>query len=475
MARTDAATIGSPRIIAMLNQKGGVGKTTTTVNLGAGLAAAGRRVCLIDLDPQAHLTLHLGVDPERMEHSVYDLMIDPDVPAAAAILKVRDGLDVVPAEVDLAATEVELAHHPHRQGILQGKFAPLLSQYDVVLIDCPPSLGLLTLNALTLAKEVIVPMQAHFLALQGVGKLLETVGLVCRSVNPDLVVSGIVLCMHEGQTTLAKEIVADLEGFFEQCRDEAVPWRQCRLLRPPIRRNIKLAEAPSFGQTIFDYAPWCPGAIDYRLLAEGVIAQWEAEQQQQQQLEAVEPSSNAEVGAVELGSVRPSASIEDKPEPIDSEEEDRSVVHDEQEGSQSQLESPAPSVSPPRAAARSALGTRGRWIRSALIRIGAEVGRPPRSAAGVFSFCSTRWRSPRAPTGRAWNWDLKRTLLRTSCSISSRSRGSPCCSGAPAGSGARCSLPHCSSHGRRWTKRRRACLDWAGNCRGTTSSPAAWE
>jgi chromosome partitioning protein len=149
--------------------------------------------------------------------------------------------------------------------------------YDVVLLDCPPSLGLLTLNALSLAGEVFVPMQAHFLALQGVGKLLETVGLVCQSINPSLRVTGIVLCMHEHQTTLAKEIVNDLDSFFADAAAQSVPWSGCRVLRvlkPAIRRNVKLAEAPSFGKTIFDYEPWCPGALDYRMLARELLSSW---------------------------------------------------------------------------------------------------------------------------------------------------------------------------------------------------------
>ena len=267
------AAAASPRIVAMLNQKGGVGKTTSAVNLGAALAESGQRVCLIDLDPQAHLTLHLGIEADRDRPTVYDLLIDPDCRADDVVIRdARPNLDAILAEVDLAGAESELAAAPERQGILGRAFAPIADRYDVVLIDCPPSLGLLTLNALALATEVVVPMQAHFLALQGVGRLLETVGLVCRSVNPGLRVSGIILCMHEGQTTLAREIVADLDAFFAAARDREdaggrngprVPWSTCRVLRPAIRRNIKLAEAPSFGQTIFDYAPWCPGALDY--------------------------------------------------------------------------------------------------------------------------------------------------------------------------------------------------------------------
>ncbi len=267
--------MSNPRTIALLNQKGGVGKTTSTVNLGAAIAQLDKRVCLIDLDPQAHLTLHLGLDPDALDNpgqcSVYDLLVDDEITAADALTPARENLFVIGAEVDLAGAETELAAHPDRQRILRRKFASVADRFDVVLIDCPPSLGLLTLNALSLAREVIVPMQAHFLALQGVSKLLETVGLVGRSVNPEICVSGIVLCMHEGQTTLAREIVADLETFFEQAQQQEVPWRNCRVLKPAVRRNIKLAEAPSFGQTIFDYEPWCPGANDYRKLAQQVL------------------------------------------------------------------------------------------------------------------------------------------------------------------------------------------------------------
>lgn len=263
------------RTIAFLNQKGGVGKTTTTVNLGAAMADAGRRVLLVDLDPQAHLSLHLGVEPNPDRPSVYDLLVDPDVTPDEVIVEARPNLLVLPAETDLAAAESELAQTPERQRILARKLQLLAGEFDVILFDCPPSLGLLTLNALGAAKEVFVPMQAHFLALQGVGKLLETVGLVCQGVNPSLAVTGIILCMHEQQTTLAKEVVADLDEFFKAARRQDVPWRLCRVLRPAIRRNIKVAEAPSFGQTIFDYAPWCPGALDYRKLAERILAEWD--------------------------------------------------------------------------------------------------------------------------------------------------------------------------------------------------------
>lgn len=265
----------SPRTVALLNQKGGVGKTTTTVNLGHALAIAGKRVCLIDLDPQGHLTLHLGIDQGAVDRTVYDLMVDPDCDVADCVIReARPNLDVMLAEVDLAAAETELSSLPERRSILRDRFAPIADRYDVVLIDCPPSLGLLTVNALTMADELFVPMQAHFLALQGVGRLLETVRLVCGSVNAELTVAGVILCMFERQTTLAKEILVDLEEFFDSYRGVDVPWSECRVLQPPIRRNIKLAEAPSFGSTIFDYAPWCPGAIDYRRLAAALLERW---------------------------------------------------------------------------------------------------------------------------------------------------------------------------------------------------------
>ena len=310
----------TPRIIALLNQKGGVGKTTTTANLGAALADAGKRVLLIDLDPQAHLTLHVGIDPADLDKSAYDLMTDSDMRAADLVCDVRDNVKLIPGEMSLAGVEAELAPQlvtGRAQRVLKEKMRPLLERvqrpapvfgpaasreqfgpdipnpaeqltppespeppvapepaapperntWDYCLIDCPPSLGLLTINALTMASEVLVPMQAHFLALQGLSKLLETVSLVSQSFNPKLWVTGVVLCMHEGQTILASEVVEDLRGFLDAARDTDVPWRDARILEPPIRRNIKLAECPSFGKTIFDYAPGSHGADDYRLLA----------------------------------------------------------------------------------------------------------------------------------------------------------------------------------------------------------------
>jgi len=258
----------------MLNQKGGVGKTTSTANLGAALAASGCRVLLIDLDPQGHLTLHLGLAPGPDDPTAYDLLLDPQCQASDTIMRARDRLDAIFSEVDLAIAESKLPAMQDRQRILQRKTEDIRNQYDVIIIDCPPSLGQLTLNALAMADEVIVPMQAHFLALQGVGRLLETVELITRSVNPNLRVTGILLCMYESQTTLAREVVTDINEYFEAVRDENVPWNKCHVLHPPIRRNIKLAEAPSFGKTIFDYAPHCNGALDYRSVADQLLSSW---------------------------------------------------------------------------------------------------------------------------------------------------------------------------------------------------------
>jgi chromosome partitioning protein len=267
---------GKPvRTIALMNQKGGVGKTTTTVNLAASFALAGRPTLVVDLDPQGHATLHLGADPSTLTKSVYDVLLDPSDPASA-IIEVKPNLSLLPAVTDLAAAEIELGAESDRLHRLDKAFAALAGKYEFILIDCPPSLGLLTLNGLTAAREVLIPMQAHFLALQGVGKLLETVRLVTKASNPRLVVSGVVLCMHDPASTHVREVVSDMEKFFEDGRQTDTPWRFARVMRPPIRRNIKLAECPSFGQTIFEYAPLAPGAEDYKVLGTQMLREWDA-------------------------------------------------------------------------------------------------------------------------------------------------------------------------------------------------------
>ncbi len=260
------------RSICVMNQKGGVGKTTTSVNLAAGLAKLGRRVCLIDLDPQGHASLHMGVDAFGQTPTVYDVFSGKKTLADVKQLAV-DNLWVVPSDLDLAATEVELADTPGREMILRGAIDRLCQQQplDYIVMDCPPSLGVLTINALTAAKEVFIPLQPHFLALQGLSKLFETTALVKRRLNRDLSVSGIVLCLYETSTRLAADITDDLMHFLEQS-DPRAPWKNARIFDSRIRRNIKLAEAPSFGQSIFDYAPKSPGAVDYAALITEVVA-----------------------------------------------------------------------------------------------------------------------------------------------------------------------------------------------------------
>jgi chromosome partitioning protein len=259
------------RIIALMNQKGGVGKTTTTVNLGAALAESGRKVCLVDLDPQSHLTINCGVDPSAVGTSLYDVLVE-EKPFVSAIHRLSDRLSVVPASIDLAAAEIELARVPARQTLLKRRIEAAAgeAEFDFILIDCPPSLGLLTLNALAAAGEVIIPMQPHFLALQGVGKLLETVALVARQMNPALRVSGIVLTMFDSQTKLSGEVVKDLGDFLTEAASRRLPWSEAVIFQTRIRRNVKLAESPGFGQTILQYGPTSHGAADYRSLAREV-------------------------------------------------------------------------------------------------------------------------------------------------------------------------------------------------------------
>jgi len=255
------------KTIAIINQKGGVGKTTTVANLGSAIAARGHRLCLIDMDPQAHLTLHVGLEPGQNNPGIYEVLTD-NAPIREAAVKLTDTLSAVPAVIDLAAAETEMVTVVGREQILNDQLAAVKDDYDYVMIDCPPSLGLLTLNALAAADYVFIPLQAHFLALQGLGMLLETVSLVKQRINPRLKVGGVILCMHEKQTRLAGEVVADLEEFLQAARGTDVPWADAGIFETPIRRNIKLAECPSYGKTIFDYDPSSHGAMDYDGLAE---------------------------------------------------------------------------------------------------------------------------------------------------------------------------------------------------------------
>jgi chromosome partitioning protein len=248
-----------------------VGKTTTAVNLSSALAAAGKRVCLIDLDPQAHASLHLGVSLRDGEPSVYDVLTG-ELLFKDVRRPIEDRLALVPAILDLAAAEVELAGEVGREVILRDKLAQDDATFDYLLIDCPPSLGVLTINALTMVREVFLPLQPHFLALHGLSKLLRTIQVVSQRLNRDLRLSGVLLCMYDANTRLAAEVSTDVAAWFTREQSAGCLWSEARTFQTRIRRNVRLAEAPSFGQSIFQYAPTSNGAEDYRSLAEEVLA-----------------------------------------------------------------------------------------------------------------------------------------------------------------------------------------------------------
>lgn len=260
------------RSIAVINQKGGVGKTTSAVNLSAALADLGHRVCLIDLDPQAHASLHLGITAVDGEASMYEVLCG-DASISQARRPVNDHLCVIPSNLDLAASELELAGEVGREMILRDKLEDDDQEFDYLILDCPPSLGVLTVNALVAVNEVFLPLQPHFLALHGLSKLLRTVEVVSRRLNSSLRLSGVMLCMYDSNTRLAAEVSTDITDFFEASKGSREFFRDAKFFETRVRRNIRLAEAPSFGQSIFQYAPASNGAADYQMLAEEVIAQ----------------------------------------------------------------------------------------------------------------------------------------------------------------------------------------------------------
>lgn len=256
--------------IAVINQKGGVGKTTTTVNLAVALARAGQRVGVIDLDPQSHASLHLGADVQRDAPTTYELLTS-DVSLSEVWRDTEEGVRLAPANLDLAAAEVELAGVVGRELILRDKLQGDSEAFDFVLVDCPPSLGVLTINALSAVRDVMLPLQPHFLALHGLSKLLKTVGIVQSRLNNQLRLAGVVLCLYDSAAKLSAEISADVAEYIAKLRDQGGIGKTAQLFEQRIRRNIRLAEAPSFGQSIFKYDGRCNGAEDYRRLADEVL------------------------------------------------------------------------------------------------------------------------------------------------------------------------------------------------------------
>ncbi len=243
-------------IVAIANQKGGVGKSTTTINLGAGLAYQGERVLLVDLDPQGNTTSGLGIDRSAIEYSTYDLLVEDiaidDVVEPSSLLN----LFVVPATIELAGAEIELVSMFSREARLGKALEPIAEDYDFVLVDCPPSLGLLTVNGLAAADEVLIPIQCEYYALEGVSQLMKNIQLVQRSLNPQLNIEGVLLTMYDGRTTLAADVVAQVREHFGETTYRTV-----------IPRTVRLSEAPSYGEPIEAYDPMSRGAIAYRELA----------------------------------------------------------------------------------------------------------------------------------------------------------------------------------------------------------------
>lgn len=251
-----------PRIIAVTNQKGGSAKTTTSVNLAAALALRDRKVLLIDLDPQANATIGLGLSSTDLNHSIYHVLIDPDLPMEDVMKNTCvENLKVIPATIHLSGAEVELVNTIGREIMLREKLSALIKFFDYIFIDCPPSLGLLTLNALTTAREVIIPVQTHFYALEGMSLLMNTIELVRRRLNHKLIITGILPTIYQSGTKLSEKVMEELRKFFGKQVFETV-----------VRMNVKLAEAPSHGLPVVLYDPESNGAEDYTNLALEVLA-----------------------------------------------------------------------------------------------------------------------------------------------------------------------------------------------------------
>ena len=254
------------RIIAIANQKGGVGKTTSAVNLAASLAAAEQRVLLVDADPQGNASSGIGINKDEITETVYEVLLEPDRIEGAILRQVQfPTLDVLPATPDLAGAEVELVTVADRETAMRRALATVRDRYDFILIDCPPSLGLITVNMLAAADALLIPLQCEYYALEGLSQLLNTVHLVQQGVNPDLAIDGVLLTMYDGRLNLSRQVAADAREYFGAKVFEAV-----------IPRNIRLAEAPSFGKPIILYDVASIGAQNYMQVAQELIARTRA-------------------------------------------------------------------------------------------------------------------------------------------------------------------------------------------------------
>ena len=263
-----AMEVDMGRIIAVANQKGGVGKTTTTINLSACLAEAGQKVLVIDVDPQGNTTSGLGIDKNSTENTVYELMLGEANVEDCIYKSVMDDLDVIPTNVNLAGAEIDLIDIEEREYVLRNIVNELKDRYDFILLDCPPSLSMLTVNAMTAANTVLVPIQCEYYALEGLSQLIRTIGLVTKKLNPELEIEGVVFTMYDARTNLSLQVVENVKANLKQTVYKTI-----------IPRNIRLAEAPSHGLPINLYDTKSAGAESYRLLAEEVIHRGEDEWQ----------------------------------------------------------------------------------------------------------------------------------------------------------------------------------------------------
>lgn len=248
------------RIIALVNQKGGVGKTTSTVSIGAGLSALGKKVLLVDLDPQANLTSSLGIQPEDLENTIYELL-KGDASLQDTIVR-KNGYAVIPSSLGLSGAEMELSGTAGRELLLKESLTPDVHEFDYILLDCPPSLGLLTLNALTTAQEVFIPLQTEYLAMKGMSQLLQTITLIKKRLNGDLEITGIIGTLFDKRKRLNNEVLDGVRKHFG-----------AKVFNSLIRDNVSLAEAPSFGQDIFTYKNDSNGAEDYLALCKEIVTQ----------------------------------------------------------------------------------------------------------------------------------------------------------------------------------------------------------
>lgn len=247
------------RKLAIVNQKGGVGKSTTAVNLSASLAELGINVLLVDIDPQGNASSGVGIDKSKLKYSIYDVLID-GIPINEAIITTEiKKFDVLPANIELAGAEIELVSMISREGRLKKVISEVDEKYDYIIFDCPPSLGLLTLNALTASDGILVPIQCEYYALEGLGQLVKTVNLVQNNLNPDLIIEGVLLTMYDARTNLSQQVIDEVNNYFkDHVYDTIIP------------RNVRLSEAPSFGQPITLYDTSSKGASAYRALAKEV-------------------------------------------------------------------------------------------------------------------------------------------------------------------------------------------------------------